>query len=607
MRTLIKYQLAGLLLLPLINQSCPNVKAAATEPYGLDGMSQFERLPYLKLDTMAGGQSSFDRTGGNGDFSNFLYSQGGDKVLLDLTGPGTVYRIWFTGFNQATDYIKVYFDSETTPRINMLLANKLAGTNAPFLFPLCGNDVVSSGGFYCYLPLPFQHSIKITSNATAGSFYYNIGYHLYSPDTSVSTWTGAEDSSAVRNLWSNAGVDPKSDAGNVTVSKSFDLPAGATHTLLDIAGARSISAIKLRIPGTEPQPQPPSVTDDGRAHKGYSQFQMAVDPANNGVVLVRRLDYGVGNQKAHVFVDGTNVGQWFDAGSDGSYHWRDSSFNIPATYTTNKSSIHVQVVFVSSDNDWNEFRYWAYSWVNGTTNLTDTLDVGNAASESSHGYVINTQTWTGIRTFEYPPSLPAPNTADLLSNMWISISFDSETKPSVFAPIGSSLLRDGTVCFLLHARIAGGDGCRCEHVLLLSHAICAPCEDSINQPAQQCHHKYRMFDWRQVQTVYGFSFANVGYFKTAFNSELPTTNGSDIIMLDAEGSGHLVGVVENMMGPTSRSYLEGDERFYVDDSLSPAFYGTGTEDFYNGGWYFDHGAVHFALARQPGACGGQQL
>jgi len=85
------------------------------------------------------------------------------------------------------------------------------------------------------------------------------------------------------------------------------------------------------------------------------------------------------------------------------------------------------------------------------------------------------------------------------------------------------------------------------------------------------------------------SFTNVGYFKTAFNYELPTTNGLDINMLDVEGSGHLVGVVENMMGPTSRAYLEGDERFYVDDSLSPAFYGTGTEDFYNGGWYFNHG------------------
>ena len=111
------------------------------------------------------------------------------------------------------------------------------GTNAPFLAPLVGNDLVSSGGFYCYLPLPFQHAIKIKSNATSGSFYYNIGYHLYSADTkSVKTWTGSEDSSVALKLWKRAGLDPKEDAGNTTISKSFDLHnAAEPKTLLDVA------------------------------------------------------------------------------------------------------------------------------------------------------------------------------------------------------------------------------------------------------------------------------------------------------------------------------------------------------------------------------------
>jgi hypothetical protein len=85
------------------------------------------------------------------------------------------------------------------------------------------------------------------------------------------------------------------------------------------------------------------------------------------------------------------------------------------------------------------------------------------------------------------------------------------------------------------------------------------------------------------------SFANVGYFKTAFNAETPTTNGCDIRILDTDGCGQFVGVVESMMGPVSRAHLEGDERIYVDDNPTPAIYGTGTEDFYNGGWYFEHG------------------
>lgn len=147
-----------------------NVHAAATEPYGLDAMTQFDRLPYLKTDTMAVGQSSFDRSGGNADAGNFLYVDGTNKVLLDIQGPGTVYRLWFTGFDTSVDYIQVFFDGETTPRINLLLNDLFSGTNAPFLSPLVGNEAVSSGGYFCYLPLPFKKSIKIVSNGTSTTF-----------------------------------------------------------------------------------------------------------------------------------------------------------------------------------------------------------------------------------------------------------------------------------------------------------------------------------------------------------------------------------------------------------------------------------------------------
>jgi hypothetical protein len=588
METLIKPYLALLLLTAAFLLGSTTARAAATEPYGLDAITQFDRLPWLKLDTMAGGQSSFDRTGGNGDFSNFLYTEGTEKVLLDLNGPGTVYRIWFTGFDQSTDYIKVYFDGETTPRINLLLKDLFGGTNSPFLAPLVGNDVVSSGGFYCYLPLPFRRSVKITSNATSGSFYYNIGYHLYTSDTSVKTWTGAEDSKTARNLWNNAGADPKKNPRNMSdmaFSEVFDLPPGATHNLMDAKGYRKISSIKLSIPGIGPQPRPPSITDDGRVHKGYSQFQMALNPANSGAVLVRRLDYGVGNQKADIYVDGALVSQWFDAGSNGGYNWRDSGFEIPPKYTTNKSSITIKIVFVSADVDWNEFHYWMYSQVNGTATQTDSLDVANSTSESSHQYVINAQTWTGTRTFEYPPAAPASNTADLLTNLWLRISFDGETNPSVSAPIGSFFAMGQFASYFTRALPVGMDAssnlycyfpmpfARHANVQLVSQ------RDTVTTNIH-CEIKCKTFPE---------SFANVGHFKTAFNCETPTTNGSDIIMLDVEGAGHLVGVVENIMGPTSRAYLEGDERIYVDDSQSPSFYGTGTEDFYNSGWYFNHG------------------
>jgi hypothetical protein len=573
-----------LLVQTAFNFAATNAYAAAGEPYGLNAMAQFERLPFLKLDTMAAGQSSFDRSGGNADAGNFLYIDGTNKVLLDLQGPGTVYRMWFTGFDPAVDYIQIYFDGEATPRINRLLNDLFSGTNAPFLSPLVGNEAVSSGGYFCYLPLPFKQSIRIVSNGTSGTFYYNIGYHVYTPDTSVTTWTGTEDSSAVRSLWNNAGLDPKTDAGNTVVSNTFDLAAGATQTLLDVAGPRSISVLKLRIPGTEPS-LPQTVTDNGRAHTNFSQFKMSLSYSNTGAMLVRRLDYGIADQKANIFVDGALVGEWFDAGGDGSYRWRDDSFSIPSSFTAGKSSITVKVAFVSSSLDWNEFYYWMYSTVAGTNVLTDLLNVGNSASEISHSYVINSQTWTGTQTFQYPPAAPTSNASDILTNVWLAVYFDNETDPSVYAPVGSFFAMGQFAPYAARGLPVGMDASTNMYVYFPMPFPSRAVVQLISQRSVTTTN----IQYEIRHKAFTNSFTNVGCFKAHFHSETPTTNGSDILMLDEEGAGHLVGVVESMMGPTDRSYLEGDERIYVDNSASPAFYGTGTEDFYNGGWYFDHG------------------
>ncbi|WP_442941486.1 glycoside hydrolase family 172 protein [Nocardia sp. NBC_00403] len=86
---------------------------------------------------------------------------------------------------------------------------------------------------------------------------------------------------------------------------------------------------------------------------------------------------------------------------------------------------------------------------------------------------------------------------------------------------------------------------------------------------------------------------SVGYFTTISRAE-PTTSGKDWIFADQHGHGKVVGVNETMRGtrtPTSFSpavptFLEGADRVYVDGLRSPQLYGTGTEDFYEGGWYY---------------------
>jgi hypothetical protein len=92
----------------------------------------------------------------------------------------------------------------------------------------------------------------------------------------------------------------------------------------------------------------------------------------------------------------------------------------------------------------------------------------------------------------------------------------------------------------------------------------------------------------------------VGYF-TARSNAGPTVLGQDWLFADEEGHGKFVGVSHTIRGSRIKTsfsddapyFLEGAERVYTDGSASPQWYGTGTEDFYEGGWYFKNG-THFS-------------
>jgi len=98
-----------------------------------------------------------------------------------------------------------------------------------------------------------------------------------------------------------------------------------------------------------------------------------------------------------------------------------------------------------------------------------------------------------------------------------------------------------------------------------------------------------------------------GYF-TARSHAGPTKPGQDWLFADEPGHGKFVGVshtirgtrVKNSSNDDAPFFLEGAERVYTDGSPSPQWYGTGTEDFYEGGWYFKNGTRYSApLTGQP--------
>jgi len=88
-----------------------------------------------------------------------------------------------------------------------------------------------------------------------------------------------------------------------------------------------------------------------------------------------------------------------------------------------------------------------------------------------------------------------------------------------------------------------------------------------------------------------------GYFYAQYNQATPTDT-NDYPVLTTTGKGHFVGMSASMKAD-SLLFLEGDERVYLDNNPSPALSGTGTEDYFNSGWYFKNGPFSLASHGNP--------
>ena len=99
---------------------------------------------------------------------------------------------------------------------------------------------------------------------------------------------------------------------------------------------------------------------------------------------------------------------------------------------------------------------------------------------------------------------------------------------------------------------------------------------------------------------------HVGYFHATYRDHPDPEPGRDLVLLDTtqvEGSrdwsGHLVGTSFIFSHRAVLSTLEGDPRFYFDDSLTPQAQGTGTEEWGGGGDYWGGRNMTLPLAGHP--------
>jgi Protein of unknown function (DUF2961) len=565
------------------------IPADAKGPVGWDVYRHLERLPELTTGVRTRQFSSFDRAGGNDDGFDGRYSclrtAADGCVIAEHSGPGEVETIWFTrdgGDVRATGNITITLDGRDV--VHAPLQDLVDGKiGAPFVTPLVANADQSSGGVYVEVPMPFRSSMRITTDKNP--IFYHVGYRTFADDRGVRTFDPSDKATDVIDRLRAAGTkDPKAALpGARTRHAAVRLAPGASTTLARVSGPGELSALHLTLPQTE-QVTPDDVEDEGRAFgaNGSSTFTVKVDPANTGVRLTRRYDPQIGHQRATITVDGQAAGQWGPTEPRGGGQWAEESVELPASLTAGKSQLTVENTFVSSDLDYNEFTYWADGHVGGGLSRTDTVDVGDTAAEAAHDYAITGQTWQGDRVFAYPldeDRLATLRTAQqLLRGLRVRITFDGER--TVDSPLGE-FFGSGFAVAPVRSLFTGIDPA--------AHSYTAwwPMPYRHGAKVELYNGSPLTVNAGDAQVTFGrHTMSGEGYFRTQSRAGA-TENGADWAYLRATGEGRFVGVSASMRGPASRAFLEGDERVYTDGSRSPLIHGTGTEDFYQSGWYFN--------------------
>lgn len=265
---------------------------------GYDAYTSWEDWARLRVGSRCGLASSYDRSGGNDDFSHYEQPSGirtENEIVTakTISGPGIIYRFWMPHMPAKRNFIvRMYFDGEETPRIDTNSVELLGGSFGYFSPPLV---YTCSGGQVCYEPIPFKSSVRIeTENKALPNYpkwerdrhYYQYSYLKYPVETVLESYSPLLSSqqqdarASFVSLFENAGEHP---GGNAPLGIDIDIPGTAIEPrsaadLADLSGPGIIRSLKI------------GMGDASDADLAGLRLQVYYDGRNEAAI-----DVGVGN------------------------------------------------------------------------------------------------------------------------------------------------------------------------------------------------------------------------------------------------------------------------------------------------------------------------
>jgi len=182
---------------------------------------------------------------------------------------------------------------------------------------------------------------------------------------------------------------------------------------------------------------------------------------------------------------------------------------------------------------------------------------------------------------------PDPATPSVLRGLLLEAHFDDVKGPCVSAPLGDFFgVGFGATTYAGLALGWQEDGGYCRFAMPYRKAARIVLRNSSRQTVS--------FRSTVVARPLPKVPEDFGLFHAEFRSVDPV--GRELYeFASMKGPGKYVGVNLALQGVGDLWYLEGNEQLFVDGEEQPSILGTGTEDFFNGGWYWDRGTLAMAL------------
>jgi len=210
---------------------------------------------------------------------------------------------------------------------------------------------------------------------------------------------------------------------------------------------------------------------------------------------------------------------------------------------------------------------------------------------------------SAIVRMEVRANVPKAQLFAAMRESLLTISFDDEREPCVWAPLGDFF--GSTPGINPHESLPVGmraDGtCYCNWYMPFAKRARVVVRNESHDPVRLRFTVWtRSASWEPGQTL---------YFHAKWRNEwLPAKpEFLDWPMLEASGRGRFVGVMLGVMNTQAGWWGEGDEKVWVDDDTFPSYIGTGSEDYFGYAWcnptLFAHAYHNQSIVTGPGNFG----